>query len=289
MNLQLDATQHRLTDAVGKQEAAAAPDASGWDVLDAVGLSELLAPAPGARPLFGQLEWLLVLEELGAGCRPHTLVRSVRSYLDVYAEGGHAPAAAEAYRAWVGDHRTAPAAALVEHAPDGRWRLSEPRPEALAGLPQPVLDASAANAARDRDLLALAAYACGVARRCLEAAQERAGERVVAGRRLLEHQGTAHRIARCAVDLTIARIGLWRAAHGEDEGVPAGHLAPSAAAACVSAALDSAHTVVQAFGAAGTSDPGIVRLFRTACSLPALTGSPRALWQEAGARLPLTV
>ncbi|MFJ5680714.1 acyl-CoA dehydrogenase family protein [Streptomyces sp. NPDC093097] len=284
MNLELDAVQQQLIDAVAKSEAEAPAEASGWDVLDTVGLSELLAPEPGARPILGTLEWCLILEELGAGCRSHTLVLSVRTLVDVCAEAGERTAAGEAFRTWVSHHRTAPGddTALVQRAGDGVWRIAYPLRTALPG--EITLDASTAKAMDDRELLLIAAYACGVARRCLEVAQERAGQRVVAGRRLLEHQGTGHRIARCAVDLTIARVGLWRAAHGEDEGERAGHRAEAAAAACVSAALDCAHTVVQVFGAAGTSDPVVVRLFRMAYSLPAVSGSPRALWQSVGAR-----
>ncbi|WP_218923787.1 hypothetical protein, partial [Streptomyces sp. rh34] len=69
-------------------------------------------------------------------------------------------------------------------------------------------------------------------------------------------------------------------------GTPAGYLAPAAAAAAVTAALNSAHAAVQTFGAAGTSDPGVVRLFRAAYEAARLCGSPRLLWKQAGARLP---
>ncbi|MGW2317435.1 acyl-CoA dehydrogenase family protein [Streptomyces sp. NPDC001680] len=286
MNLELDAAQHQLIDAVAKSEATAASRASGWDVFDAVGLTEFLVPEPGGHQLLGTLEWCLVLEELGAGCRPHTLIRSVRTFLDVFAADGR-PTAPAALRAWADEHRTAPESddALVRRTARGGWRLPDPRPASLAALPgEATLDAAASRAVADRELLVLAAYACGVARRCLEVAQERAGRRVVAGRRLLEHQGTGHRIARGAVDLNLARVGLWRAAQGEDEGERAGYRAPAAAAACVAAALYCAHTVVQVFGAAGTSDPDVVRLFRTAGALPTVSGSPRKLWREAGER-----
>ncbi|MFF7976513.1 acyl-CoA dehydrogenase family protein [Streptomyces sp. NPDC007905] len=287
MNLELDPAQHQLIEAIAKSDAAEPPQASGWDVFDAIGLSALLAPEPGARPLLGTLEWCLVLEELGAGLRSHMLVRSVHAFLDVYVAQARDGAAAEAFRTWAGAQGAAPRAdePLLLQQADGVWRFVDPRPPALTALPDEItLDASTAQAVHDRGLLLVAAYACGVARRCLASAQKRAGGRVVAGRRLLEHQGTAHRIARGAVDLTLARAGLWRAAQAEDEGERAGHRAPAAAAASVSAALDCAHTVVQVFGAAGTSAPQVVAMFRTACALPAVSGSPRALWAEAGAR-----
>jgi alkylation response protein AidB-like acyl-CoA dehydrogenase len=116
------------------------------------------------------------------------------------------------------------------------------------------------------------------------AAQERAATRVVANRPLLEYQGTAHRLAQCAIDLAVARAGVRRAASGEDDGEPASYQAPASAAASVSCALDCAHTVVQIFGAAGTSHPAIVGLFRAAYALPALTSAPRELWRSAGTR-----
>ncbi|MFE9429216.1 acyl-CoA dehydrogenase family protein [Kitasatospora sp. NPDC006697] len=285
MNLGLDGAQRQLVDAVAKSEAAAAPGASGWEVFDALGLADLLVPEPGGRPLLGTLEWCLVLEELGAGCRSHAEIRSVRTFLDVFAADGR-PAAA-AFRAWAAGQRAMPAAdgVLVRRTAGGGWRIAAALPSMSGALTGPVgLDPTAARAVDDRELLVLAAYACGVARQCLESAQQRAGRRVVAGRRLLEHQGTGHRIARCAVDLTLARVGLWRAALGEDTGERAGHRAPAAAAACLSAALDCADAVVQVFGAAGTSDPHVVRLFRAAGALPGELGSPRRLWHEAGER-----
>lgn len=254
-----------MIEAVAKSDTAAPPQASGWDVFDTIGLSALLAPELGAAPLLGTLEWCLVLEELGAGLRSHTLVRAVHAVLDVYVAQARDGAAAEAFRTWAGARGAATRAdePLLMREADGVWRFVDPRPPALTALPDEItLDGSTAQAVHDRGLLLVAAYACGVARRCLASAQERAGGRVVAGRRLLEHQGTAHRIARGAVDLTLARAGLWRAAQAEDEGERAGHRAPAAAAACVSAALDCAHTVVQVFGAAGTSDPQVVSMFR---------------------------
>ncbi|MFE4612667.1 acyl-CoA dehydrogenase family protein [Streptomyces niveus] len=289
MNLEPDAAQRQLAGAVRKNEASVESTASGWKVFDAVGITEALAAEPGAPPVLGQVDWCLVFEELGAGCRDHQLIRSVRTFLDVYGSGPGAGPAAAAFRHWAHERRSAPGPpdAIVERTTgEGRgvWRITAGQPAPLNALPEVELNASAAREVADRELLAVAAYAVGVGRRCLEAAQQRADARVIAGRRLLEYQGTSHRLARCAVDLSIARAGLWRAALAEDEGERAGHRAPACAAACLSTALDCAHNVVQVFGAAGTSDPAMVRLFRTAYSLPAVTGSVSALWRSAGAR-----
>lgn len=256
IDLKLDAVQQKLVDALRESDLTASPDASGWEVFDALGITETLVPEPGSPAILGQLDWCLVLEELGASCRDHTLIRAVRTFLDVYPQ---TPQAAEAFRQWARDHR--------------------------AGLTPEFGLLTDKEAVRDRELLAIAAYALGVARSCLRAAQERAAHRIVANRPLLEYQGTSHRLAQCAVDLAVARAGLRRAASGEDDGEPAGHSAPAAAAASISTALDCAHTAVQVFGAAGTSNPEIVRLFRAAYALAEVTGSPRELWRASGKRL----
>lgn len=151
-------------------------------------------------------------------------------------------------------------------------------------LPDAMTTAAPAVATADRDLLLCAAYAVGLGRASLEAAQNRAADRVITGRRQIEYQGTSHRLAEAALDLALARIAVWHAAWYEDQGRPDGHAAPAAAGASVEAALTCAHTLVQAYGAAGTSDPDVVRLYRGAYALTELCGSPRGLWQTAGER-----
>ncbi|HEX3786509.1 MAG TPA: acyl-CoA dehydrogenase family protein [Pseudonocardiaceae bacterium] len=131
------------------------------------------------------------------------------------------------------------------------------------------------------DLLSRAGYAVGVGRGCLELAQERAGDRVIAGRPLIEFQGPAHRLANVAVDLAAARVGLWRTAWWCDQGKVVAEQAAAAAAACVTAAVGCAHELVQIFGAAGTSEPDVVRRYQAAYELPALCGSPGELWRAA--------
>lgn len=151
-------------------------------------------------------------------------------------------------------------------------------------LPDAAVLTAPSTASTDQDLLLCAAYAVGLGRECLERAQGRAADRVIAGRRQIEFQGTSHRLAEAALDLTLARIAVWHAAWYEDHGRPTGHAAPAAAGASVAAALTCAHTLVQAFGAAGTSDANTVRLYRGAYALTELCGSPRSLWQTAGER-----
>ncbi|WP_410633494.1 acyl-CoA dehydrogenase family protein [Amycolatopsis sp. cmx-4-83] len=132
------------------------------------------------------------------------------------------------------------------------------------------------------DLLRGAAYAVGVGRKCLELAQRRAGDRTVAGRPLIEHQGVAHRLANAAVELACARVGLWRTAWSRDRGKPPADRVYVATAVCVTAAVGCAHELVQIFGAAGTSEPVVTRLYRAAYGLPDVCGSPGELWRRVG-------
>lgn len=285
MNLDLDRSRRRLAQAVLAEAAAQPETASGWVVFDAVGVTGLLTE-PGGGSVFGLFEWCLVLESLGVGRRELDLIREVRLFLDVFEDGGGG--ASKAFAAWARNARAGTQArvlAVRRTADDGseRWSTHGGPPE-LAGLPETTLDPAAAAAVRDRDLVACAAYAVGIGRGCLEAAQERAGSRVIAARRLIEYQGAAHRLAESAVELAGARLGVWRSAALADEGRVLGYRAAAAAAAAVAACLECAHTAVQIFGAAGTSDPRVVSLYRTAYRVTAVCGSPRALWREAGKR-----
>jgi hypothetical protein len=257
MNLDLDTAQRWLAASVGERSSVMPENASGWAVLDAVGVTDLMVPASEGVAALGLFEWCLVFEELGTNCRDIGDVRAARSFVDDSARSPNGPV-------------PVPAAVGSRRAP--------------RSLPDVAFEPEETLALADRDLLMCASYAVGVGRRCLELAQERADERVVAGRRLIEHQGVAHRLARSAFDLADARVGLWRVVWHEDQGSRAGHRAPAVTAGCVSVALDCAHEVVQMFGAAGTSDRRVVRLYRTAYGLPRLCGTPRELWRSAGAR-----
>lgn len=285
MNLDLGPSRRRLADTVLAEAAAQPETASGWAVFDAVGVTGLLTE-PGGGSAFGLLEWCLVLESLGVGRRELDLIREVRLFLDVFEDGRGR--ARTAFAAWVRNERAGTQArvlAVRRTAEDGSecWSTHGGPPE-LAGLPEVALGPAVAAAVRDRDLVACAAYAVGIGRGCLEAARERAGSRVIAARQLIEYQGAAHRLAESAVELAGARLAVWRSAALADEGRALGYRAAAAAAAAVAACLECAHTAVQIFGAAGTSDPRLVSLHRAAYRVTAVCGSPRALWREAGKR-----
>jgi hypothetical protein len=285
VNLDLDHSRRRLAQAALAAAAAQPQTASGWVVFDAIGVTGLLTEPDGSPP-FGLLDWCLVLESLGVGRRELDLIREVRLFLDVFDDGrGRARAA---FAAWARNARAGTQArvlAVRRTAEDGseRWSTRGGPPE-LGGLPDVALDPAAATAVRDRDLVACASYAVGIGRGCLESARERAGSRVIAKRRLIEYQGAAHQLAESAVELAGARLAVWRSATLADEGRVPGYRATEAAAAAVTACLECAHTATQIFGAAGTSDPLLVWLHRTAYRLTAVCGSPRALWREAGQR-----
>jgi hypothetical protein len=285
VNLDLDPSRRRLAEAVLVEAAAQPETASGWAVFDAVGVTGLLTE-PGGGSAFGLFEWCLVLESLGVGCRELDLIREVRLFVDVFEEGRGR--ASKAFAAWVRNARAdtqARVLAVRRTAEDGseRWTTHGGPPE-LADLPEVALDPATAAAVRDRDLVACAAYAVGIGRGCLEAARERAGNRVIAAHRLIEYQGAAHRLAESAVELADARLAVWRSAALADEDRVLGYRATGAAAAAVAACLECAHTAVQIYGAAGTSDPRLVSLHRAAYRVTAVCGSPRALWREAGKR-----
>lgn len=292
MNLDLEPAQRLLAEAVRKSAATAAASASGWDVFDRMGITDTLLHRGADRAALGQLDWCLVFEEVGAACRDLAQIRVVRTYLDVFVNGRPGPdakIAADAFLAWSRHWRS----------PTGHEKLAVERVASQSGdgmvawrakgcssveFPEVTCGASDAGVIADRDLIACAAYAVGVGRQCLEAAQERAVDRMIAGRPLLQHQGTAHRLAESALDLSLARVGLWLAAGGADEHEPLGPGAPAAVAACVSASLACAHTMVQIFGAAGTSSPEITRLYRRSYEMADLCGSPHSLWRLAGRR-----
>jgi hypothetical protein len=291
VNLDLDPAQRDLVAAVRRSAATAPAAATGWRVFDAIGLTDLLTSTNDGRPVVGLFEWCLILEELGADCRSLAVIRSVRMFMDVFVHGHTAaatPLAAETFLALAGSHRAPLPSPLLTWRRTGADELvlspGTGLTEVATTLPGVTLEKREAEHITDRDLLACSAYAVGIGRRCLELAHERARKRVVARRRLLEYQGVSHRLAEVALELSAARIGVWRTAWREDAGEPAGHLAPATAAACVAAVLTSAHTAVQIFGAAGTSDPTIVGLYRAAYDLADVCGSARSLWLRASSR-----
>lgn len=222
---------------------AATPDhVTAWDVLAAAGLT-----TPSMQR-WGHLDWCLVLEELGAAGHDAALPLAVRAALDA------SPA----------EERT--------------------RGGLLASVVERCRSEAGDATVMDTDCLLIprAAYAIGVGRACLELAQTRAADRTISGRRLIELQGPAHRLAHAAVLLADARIGVWRAATEEDTATSVGSWAAACAASSVEAAVTAAHELVQVHGAAGTGDRRVVALYRAAYALPHTCGSPQLLWQRAG-------
>lgn len=298
MNLGLDDRQRALADAVRLQGSIAAPQDCGWAVLDPLDLAGLLADAPGR--VLGLVDWCLVFEELGTGARDVATVEQVRTFVDVLCDedaAGDVAGAREALRAWArtwrawhesGTRLQAGEPALLGRTAD-RFHLAGPAAAAVPdaeAAPQVSLDPDRAQALADRDLLVRAAYTIGVARGALEFAQRRAATRAVGGRRLLEQQSTAHRLARAALAVSTARLGVWSAAWWEDTEGPCGHRAPAAAATALTAAVTCAHEAVQVFGAAGTSHTEITRLYQAAYATAQTCGPPSALWRAAADRWP---
>jgi hypothetical protein len=292
MNLELEPAQRLLAEAVSLAMDKSAASVSGWEVLDSAGLTESLMSAAGEEGSLGLLDWCLIFEELGTGCRDIALLRAVRTFLDVFVDNGgevEAKDAAEAFRSWAGTWQFSAEEqrlAVRREESGGRdgtvtWYATGITPGALAVS---VRDPAEAEAYVDRDLLACAAYAIGVGRRSLEAAQARASERIIGGHRLLERQGTSHRLAQSAVDLALARVAVWRAADAAGQGDADPYQAPAAVATSVSVVLGCAHNAVQTFGALGTSDPTITRLYGTAYEVASICGAPSALWRSAGVR-----
>lgn len=293
MNLSLDSGQRQLIAAIRDCDATAPASASGWDVFDRLGLTPaLIADREGGHPI-GLFEWCLIFEELAALGRDLTELRAARSFLDVFVweRDGHSGAEkhdqarrAGAFAQW--------AASRPSGASDVTLSVRRSKPsgddedqiwQAIVSAPDVDLAAqrTASQKSVDRDLLTCAAYAVGVARRSLEVAHDRASERVLGGRPLLEHQGTAHRLADAAVGLALARVGVWRSAGGRNEPQLGDHQLTAAVADAVTAGIACSRTAVQVFGAAGTSDPVITWLYCTAYGMTAVCGSARSLWESA--------
>ena len=249
MNLEPTTDQQLLVATL--RRAATSDDVTAWDVLAAAGLS-----TTPSMPRWGLLDWCLVLEELGAAGHDVALPLAVHAALD--------------------------ASPAEERTREGLLASVVERCRSEAG------DAIGMDTDMDTDRLLIprAAYAIGVGRACLELAQTRAADRTISGRRLIELQGPAHRLAHAAVLLTDARIGVWRAATEadteEDTATPVGSWAAACAASRVEAAVTAAHELVQVHGAAGTGDRRVVALYRAAYALPHTCGSPRLMWQRAG-------
>jgi hypothetical protein len=136
----------------------------------------------------------------------------------------------------------------------------------------------------DAALIGTAAALVGAGRRSHELAARRAGERVLSGRPLIERQGLAHDLARGALALDRARVGVWQAAWDLDAGDAAGHRAPAALADAAEAALRVSRSTCRVFGAAGTSASPAYAVYAYTHVLAGAHGPIDELWREAAAR-----
>jgi len=288
MNLDLDPDLRRRASALRVAAGRAPLETAGYHLLDEVGAFGLTSDGRVRQPTL--LEWCVLTEELGGARRDIAQMQAVRLFAEAFLarDRPQRDLAERAFRWWVAWHRpnTGHNDELASFGRHGGATVDTTSSSFLpvaelgsvAWSPQQAADTS------DRDLLVGAAYAVGLGRACLETSQHRAGERTVGGRKLIEHQGPAHRLATAALGLADARVGLWRAAAGEDNGVRSGYRAPAAAAAAIEAAVDCAQELVQVFGAAGTHDRDVTGLYRAAYGLTALIGPPATLWDIAGRR-----
>jgi alkylation response protein AidB-like acyl-CoA dehydrogenase len=103
--------------------------------------------------------------------------------------------------------RTTPQAKRAFHGIGGELTLSGCRVAA-----DNLLKGSAIDAGRVTD----SAINLGIGRAAYEAALDYAGIRVQGGKRIVEHQATATKLADIAISLDVARNSVWRAAYAAD-------------------------------------------------------------------------
>jgi alkylation response protein AidB-like acyl-CoA dehydrogenase len=130
---------------------------------------------------------------------------------------------------------------------------------------------SALFAGLNPERITVAATANGLARYALAKAAAYAGERSVWGRPIGAHQGLAHPLAQCKVNVELARLMTTKAAWLFDRGLDAGEAANMAKLAAAEAALEALDQAIQTHGGNGLTSEyglsdlwGIARLFRTA-------------------------
>ena len=116
-----------------------------------------------------------------------------------------------------------------------------------------------------------AAQACGIGRYAIKRAAQYATERTVWSTPIGAHQGIAHPLAKCFVDLQLARLATKHAAELADAGAEAGDTATMAKYAAGEAAIAALDQAIQTHGGNGLSNEyGLsdlwftARMFRTA-------------------------
>jgi alkylation response protein AidB-like acyl-CoA dehydrogenase len=141
-----------------------------------------------------------------------------------------------------------------------------------------VLSASVA-AARVRQ----ASFLLGVAERALLSARDHAARRELFGRRLLELQSPAHRLAAATAELDAATMLVREAAWRCDRCMPAQRSGAQALAASVEVVLIATRLAVQLHGARGVvAASDAARAYRLAAVEAVRCGSAAELWLEAG-------
>ncbi|MBB5805002.1 alkylation response protein AidB-like acyl-CoA dehydrogenase [Saccharothrix ecbatanensis] len=289
MDITLGPAQRELRGLVRDQLADVVPDDphAVWKKLAATGLVELALPADQGGLGLGHADLCLVHEELGARLCDGRFVRGAHVVLDLWAPDSAAVAELR---------RRTPAVDAGRVVPLGPAPHDGPRPEVVVDVAdgnrrwEPAtgesevdtspVSADVVDAALHRDRVRGAAYHVGVARRAVELAADRVATRLLGGRPLVERQASAHRLARAAIAVELARVEVWEAACALDAGVDR-HLSRTALATAVEAAITAAHAVVQLHGAAGTSDPAVGAVYRAAYGAVDVWGPPSVLWRAA--------
>ncbi|MCK9986621.1 MAG: acyl-CoA dehydrogenase [Azoarcus sp.] len=120
----------------------------------------------------------------------------------------------------------------------------------------------------------VAAFGVGLIERCIDEALAYATERRSMGKRLIEHQAVAHKLAEMRMKLEAARLLTYRAAWLLDQGRPNTIEASIAKAFAADAAMWAATEAVQIFGGMGYStEYPVEKLFRDAKVLQIYEGT----------------
>jgi alkylation response protein AidB-like acyl-CoA dehydrogenase len=111
-----------------------------------------------------------------------------------------------------------------------------------------------AMSALDKGRMSIAAGCVGIARGCLEAATEYAGQRVQFGKPIAAHQLVQELLADTAVDIDAGRLLTWLAADLLDRGEPMSLAASKAKLFASEGAVRAANNCLQVFGGYGYVD-----------------------------------
>ncbi len=120
----------------------------------------------------------------------------------------------------------------------------------------------------------VAAFGVGLIERCLDESLAYASERTSMGKRLIDHQAVAHKLAEMRMKLEAARLLTYQSAWLMDQGRPNTIAASMAKAFAADAAMWAANEAVQIFGGMGYStEYPVEKLFRDAKVLQIYEGT----------------